>query len=346
MLRSTFFILIFSFINVINGLSQALDEEVGFIYVKAEYLLETGRYDEAVTHYNQVITKDPQYKNALVHRGMAKYALAAYKGAKIDALQHIELLGISDKSAALLGRVFYQMEQYQAAINSLTAAIQLNPNNADFYFWRAQIYEAQGMRLGACNDYETAVNKGNTMALAKSRNFCGNNNTPKQPVNVPSTKNPNPIEATNTEPQNDNANQEEEVLSEGTRESEENTDENVGSGSENEEVVDDTLPPNDDTENNIEIDEELAIMIYGQALGLRKIDEVPSILILADEKGKVALDICVNKEGKVVKAEFNGRLSSIAKKSLVSLAIRKAQEFEFSANQYEMQCGIMIFEIK
>ncbi|MBP6447889.1 MAG: hypothetical protein KA341_13880, partial [Saprospiraceae bacterium] len=45
-------------------IGQALDEETGFIYVKAEYLLETGRYDEAVTNYNLVITKNPGYKNA------------------------------------------------------------------------------------------------------------------------------------------------------------------------------------------------------------------------------------------------------------------------------------------
>jgi hypothetical protein len=48
----------------------------------------------------------------------------------------------------------------------------------------------------------------------------------------------------------------------------------------------------------------------------------------------------------VIKAEFNSRLSTIAKKSLVSLAMRKAREFEFSASSYDMQCGLMIFEIK
>lgn len=43
--------------------AQVLDEETGFIFVKAEYLFETGRYDEAITQYNAVIAKDPKYKN-------------------------------------------------------------------------------------------------------------------------------------------------------------------------------------------------------------------------------------------------------------------------------------------
>ncbi len=346
MLRKTPILLFLLLILAYNrSWSQTLDEELGFIYVKAEYLLETGRYDEAVNHYNQVINKDATYKDALVHRGMAKYALAAYKGAKNDAMQHIELLGISDKSAALLGRAFSQLGQNQAAINSLTAAIQINNSYPDYYLWRAQIYEIQNMRLSACNDYEAAVNKGSLEALAKSRSYCGNissaNTQPNPPSQVPTTKYP-PQNIPVDSPNNDDL-QKDEVLSDGTKEDTEE-DQVPEYGGTNE--MDENMPPEDNTVNRIDIDEELSIEIYGQSLGRRNIHEVPSILILADEKGKVAIDICVDKSGKVTKAEFNGRLSTIAKKSLVSLAIRKAQEFEFKTNQYDMQCGLMVFEIK
>ena len=39
-------------------------------------------------------------------------------------------------------------------------------------------------------------------------------------------------------------------------------------------------------------------------------------------------------------------MSTIVQKSLVSLALRKAKEFEFAAGKYESQCGIIIFEVK
>ena len=71
----------------------------------------------------------------------------------------------------------------------------------------------------------------------------------------------------------------------------------------------------------------------------------PNILILSDTDGTVSVDICVNKRGKVESAEFNSKLSTIATKSLVSLAIRKAKDFWFESNDYKEQCGVIMFKI-
>ena len=111
-------------------------------------------------------------------------------------------------------------------------------------------------------------------------------------------------------------------------------------------VDDPTIPKEDDFRQLVEIDEELSIDIYGQGLGRRKITVVPSILIIADETGTVTLDICVNNLGEVTKAEFNGTMSTIAKKSMVNLALRKAKEFTFEKSVYTNQCGYMVFKVK
>ena len=92
---------------------------------------------------------------------------------------------------------------------------------------------------------------------------------------------------------------------------------------------DGNMPGEDNTPNQIEIDEDLTLIIRGQGLGRRKVLDQPNILILSDEDGTVSIDICVNKRGKVESAEFNSKLSTIAKKSLVSLAIRKSKDFWF-----------------
>lgn len=347
------------------SMAQVLDEETGFIYVKAEYLYETGRYEEAINSFNQVIAKDPKYKDALLHRGAAKYSLAAYKGAKNDAMQSIELKGITSDAAALLGRATFAMGERQSGLNSLSAAIDINRSNASYYEWRAEMYEQTDQKLKACSDYESAMNLGSSMAETKARNLCGITKTKTQPTpqhQHPSGNNGEVI--TKTEPAgvpatDDTKLGENEVLSEGQHEGT-NPDPNHQPANTNPAVdstrvltddseppvVDENLPKNDNTANNFVIDEELSISISGQELGKRKIREIPSILILADENGKVTVDICVNREGTVTKAEFNGSMSTIAKKSLVSLAIRKAREFEFEPGKYDLQCGIMVFNIK
>lgn len=363
-------ILILLFGIALDMKSQTLDEELGFVYVKAEYLYETGRFEEAIVQFNQVIAKDPKYKNALIHRGQAKYALAAYKGAKNDAIQSIDLKGIQSESAALLGRSFGAMNEFEPAISSLSAAIALDSKNYQLYEWRAGLYEVDGQMLKACQDYEAAVLYGSQMAEVKARNLCGSRVKPKTEVvvaapsqngNIPtgnqggnssSESNTNQSESTpaNTTPSDPNQLGENEVLSDGQKSEEsnsQNTDGNPVHVDDSEPaVVDENLPKNDNTVNNLTIDEDLSIAISGQELGVRKIKEVPSILILADENGKVTINVCVNKEGVVTTAEFNGSLSTIAKKSLVSLAIRKAKEFEFERGKYDMQCGIMVFNIK
>ncbi len=345
--------------------AQTLDEELGFVYVKAEYLYETGRFEDAIVQYNQVIAKDPKYKDALIHRGLAKYALAAYNGSKSDALQSIELKGIQSESAALLGRSFGALNNFGPAISCMTAAISLDSKNYKLYEWRAGLYEVDGQMLKACQDYEAAVLNGSQMAEVKARNLCGSRVKPKSDVVVstPPSQNgntssdhqdqnvdPNQGNSTNTTPTDPNQLGENEVLSDGQKSEENNgqpTDSNPVPIDDSEPaVIDENLPKNDNTVNNLTIDDDLSIAISGQELGIRKIKEIPSILILADENGKVTINFCVNKDGVVTTAEFNGSLSTIAKKSLVSLAIRKAKEFEFERGKYDMQCGIMVFNIK
>ncbi|MGB4959871.1 MAG: tetratricopeptide repeat protein [Saprospiraceae bacterium] len=350
--------------------AQALEEEIGFVYVKAEYLYETGRFDEAVTSYNIVISKDAAFKDALIHRGFAKYALAAYKGAKMDAVQSIDLKGINSEAAALLGRAFAAMGDLEAGANSLTAAISLDEKNVKYYEWRASIFEMQKLLIKACSDYEKAMNLGSLSAEVKAKNLCGiaknkqvSNYQPvaiKQPdpVTAPPTSEPKSENIPSSFPSNDEKTRDSTSTGDVTQTIPPTSDQpNIsttqdtlqGDGfmmDDSEPFVDENLPKNDDSVNKFVIDDDLFIEISGQELGLRSIKEIPSILILANENGNVTVNICVNKEGVVTKAEFNATLSTIAKKSMVSLALRKAKEFEFQPGKYDMQCGVMIFHVK
>ena len=95
---------------------------------------------------------------------------------------------------------------------------------------------------------------------------------------------------------------------------------------------------------DIIIDEELTLTI-NSGLGDRQVDQLPNILMLSDQSGKVVLDLCVDDSGKVASAELNSKLSTIFRSSLSSLAIRKAKQLIFMPSLIERQCGLLVFSI-
>lgn len=122
--------LLISIITIFLGVSamhaQTLDEELGFIYVKADYLLETDRYEEAIREFTKIIAKDASYKDVLYKRGKAKYSIAAFKGTKNDLLQSFELVGITPESLQLFGKTQQNLDETEAASVTLKTASMLN----------------------------------------------------------------------------------------------------------------------------------------------------------------------------------------------------------------------------
>lgn len=332
-LKSLFYITVFFFSSANGSFAQELEEEIGFVYVKAEYLFNTGRFEEAIGEFTKVINQNIKFKDALLLRGVSEYEIGRFEAAHKDAIKSIELNGISAGSATLLGRVFAAYKNYDAAINSMTAAISLDNRNADLFMWRGEWLEQAGRLTQACQDYSQAMANGNPNAAGKIKSLCGGkpSNTGKTTPTGPKRQQPEINHQEETQ---------EEVLSEGEREVDDVND--VSDVVE----VEENIPSDDNTVNKFDIDDDLSIEISGQELGHRKIEEVPSIIILADENGKVTINICVNKDGVVTKAEYNAGQSTVSIRSLVSLAIQKAKQFEFEVGKYDSQCGIMVFNIK
>ena len=126
--------------------------------------------------------------------------------------------------------------------------------------------------------------------------------------------------------------EEEEVLSLGDKEEEEDTTEEKPDRDPNEKAI-------------IEIDEIIALEIYGEYLGSRKILDQPNILMLPEEDGIVAVNVCVGSKGRVKTAEYNDELSTIKTQSLISFAIRKAKEFWFAKDRNKEACGVILYKI-
>ena len=354
--------------------AQNLEEEVEFNYIKAKYLMDTERYEDAIREFTKIIEKEKGYKDVYLYRAQAKYAMAAYVGTKKDVLLHMGSKGIDGMAATLLGKADYRMGNNQAAINSLTVAVELNKEDPQVAEFLGNVYEEEDQLLKACEYWTISAKMGSSKSRIKAKNVCGTIiPDPNDVVSVPTQSRVNdqrnPSEnRTEERPsaedmKNDSSTIGEDVgsLGEPTQNGDlqqnnenppsETSDTETMDPSGNDDVtspvvVEEKMPEEDNTPNEIEVDEDLTLVIRGQGLGKRKILDQPNILILSDSDGVVAVDICVNKRGKVESAEFNSKLSTIAKKSLVSLAIRKSKDFWFEKNDYREQCGVIMFKIK
>ena len=378
-------ILLLSVFSFGLGISQSIDEEIEFKYIKAKYLLDTERYEDAIVAFTDIIKQDKLYNDAIIQRARAKYAMAAYQGTKKDILLFAESRGMNADALMLLGKADYKMGNSAAATNSLAIASLVIDDDPQIFEFLGNMYEEEDKIDDACKAWRQAAKMGSSKARINAKKVCGDveEKVEKTKTRVEKSKSKmdgssiprrtkvekptsgeetdemgGETEDTRTDEQkrrdaddslnnprkdstkvDDNGKKEEPV--------EEDTGlEDPALDEEAVEVVEENMPGEDNTPNEIVIDEDLTLIVRGQGLGKRKVLDQPNILILSDEDGTVSIDICVNKRGKVESAEFNSKLSTIAKKSLVSLAIRKSKDFWFEKNDYKEQCGVIMFKIK
>ena len=375
--KSFILIALSSLLFITLGRAQEIESEVEFIYIKAKYLHDTDRHDDAIREFNKVIKENPSYENALVYRAASKYALAAYKGAEMDALEYIQLKGITPEVTNILAKAQLALNLNVAARNSLIASIRLSPNAAEPLELLAQVAYDESEDDEACEYWSNAARLGSTKAAEKLERHCKHLATPVKKVTVPIvTDDEKSQEEADDIPVEEKS---DDVISIGTKleetknettkpETKEGNESSAESSQDSVVVVSDpdlseadhveieTAPlrdPNepaketivDDTPNDIVIDEDLTITIYGQALGKRQLINTPNILMLSESDGKVVIDICVNKQGRIETTSYNAKESTIEKKSLISLALRKSKDFWFEPNDKE-QCGHIVYNVK
>ncbi len=322
------------------GFAQEVEDEVGFIYVKAEYMLETGRYSDAIKQYTEVIRLDPDYKDALIKRAMAKYEMRSYRGVRDDLLKGIKSSGATPEAIRLLGLTDYKLGNHNAAVNTLGTAAKLFPSDGEIYYARGESYLALDMFEDACAEWAAGAKKGNNSSRLQQNKYC--NGVVTRPRDTgSSTSTPSPGRDTPGERTG-------KVDKPGPFKPKPGTDRDVPQQEEEyveeEYVEEETGPPVDDSVNKIEVDETLLLEVRN-GLGSREIIQQPNILILSDSKGDVVVDVCVNERGRVDSAEFNEGESTLDSRSIVSLAVRKAQEFWFEKSEWDEMCGTIIFHI-
>ncbi len=327
---------LFSTLILLLGLTtlnaQSLDEELGFIYVKADYLLETNRYEEAIQEFNKIVEKDPTYKDALFKRAKAKYSIGAFKGTKKDLLQAFDVVGITPESVRLYGKTLKNLDQDEAATTTLATADMLEGRSS---------YPQKNENSNTDTAEEPNEEKGELEKLEDKLSSILDDLLPelKGNENEESTKGEGE-EGGNSETSGDSDREsggwtDIEINKDGDAETSDNNEDRPTQKKEEVNMV---------AVNEIFVDSDLTIIVK-DGLGARKITNQPNILILSDASGEVVVDVIVSGRGKVLDAEFNKDASTISAPSLISLAVRKSKEFEFASSGMDEMTGTFVFKI-
>ncbi len=347
---------------IILSLSQIcqaqLEENSMVLYAKANVLLESGRYDEAVRMYNRILSADENHTNALFSRAKAKYELSAFKGTKNDIMVYIEKVGVDKRVLDLMANTELQLGNLVAAKNYALSALEMDPFDKEMFVTAGDIFLDLSERNDACEHYSLAVNLGSGKATRRINEHCDGYTARKR--NNTSIEDDTDVMVKSEEDNMVKDDMGEEMkkdddgivsLEDIVREAETDpTLESPPTGTSTQRDPDfKSTSKGDDIDINasqtIEIDDLLSITI-NDGLGDRVVESQPNIFMLSDQDGKVVIDLCVDSRGRVTEATFNRDLSNIYRSSLTSLALRKAKEFFFDLSSIDEQCGRLTFNIK
>jgi tetratricopeptide (TPR) repeat protein len=128
---------------------------------------EAKDYDKAVKDYTAAIAAKPE---ATVYEKRAK-AYAA-KGEHEQAIKDFyEVLDRDQESAQAwtgLGISSTQTKEFAVALSAFQKALRLNPNYTEAYYWRAEMFKAQGEKDNASADFKKYLENGNDAMLKES----------------------------------------------------------------------------------------------------------------------------------------------------------------------------------
>ncbi len=298
---------------IATGISaQGLQQELGYIYVTADYMLETDRYDDAIQEFTKIISKDPSYKDVLYKRAFAKHQVGAFEGTKNDLTQSFEVKGITPEGVLLYAKNQRNMGHAEAAAQSMATAEMLPSGGATATSKsRGSTSETNGDTDGGDSELKDEVKKIEDKISSILDDLLPERNGKADGEEGGTTTNEDNSRTTGTD----------------------------------EVVVEEVEPQPDTSEKDIFIDEDVSLVIKN-GLGNRKVLQQPNILILSETTGNVVVDVCVNENGKVTQADYNGPESTLSTQSIISLAVRKAKEFWFEKSGSNETCGTIVYKIK
>jgi tetratricopeptide (TPR) repeat protein len=147
--------------------------------LRANIYQQTGRYEDALADLNVVVGMSPDSYVAIYQRANVEYELEKYTDAKTDFRRLQRLATRSAESYIGLARVAVKENNLGLANEYLDQAVQIDPNNAEYYVRRSSVRQSMGNDQGAVEDLIVAlsIDSKSTRATQGLVNY-GNTNYP------------------------------------------------------------------------------------------------------------------------------------------------------------------------
>lgn len=145
-----FFMVPVAFAQPIDGESKAL--------VDRGWVLENeGKYDEALSLYDQALELDSNNYLAYKHRGTVNIRMKNYDQAEREFAKAIDLAPNHASTYYNRGLMYYEMGEYDKSVSDYSRAIELEPHYANALMNRAAAYLKKGDLVKASADYRRYV---------------------------------------------------------------------------------------------------------------------------------------------------------------------------------------------
>ena len=131
-------------------------------------------YEGAISDYTKAIEINPNYEKAYFNRGLAKRKINDYFGAIAD---YKKAIVINPQYAAAYNNIAFikrkkEINDNYGAIIYASIAIEIDPNDSNYYLNRGVAKENLGDMKGACDDWRKASSLGNESTAKWVRDQC------------------------------------------------------------------------------------------------------------------------------------------------------------------------------
>jgi tetratricopeptide (TPR) repeat protein len=133
-----------------NATIQAFNEGVKYFNAK--------QYDQAISRFNEAISGDPDFVEALFARGACRYYLKSMDGALFDLNDTLRLKPDYWAARSMRGAVNYESDRWDDAVSDFNAVLKEEPHDAQSLLGRAVILLKRNDLAGAARDFKGFLN--------------------------------------------------------------------------------------------------------------------------------------------------------------------------------------------
>ena len=142
-----YLLLIFAVVFIFTGCSTKDSMfKKGVVYAKA------GKRDAALTMYNKVLKKDPNYFSALVNRAIIFEQMGDDTRAEQDYKRAYKVNPYNSMLLENMGAFYFKKKYPMDALSYLNKSLDSNPKNASALLTRASVYHSLGYNNRAMED--------------------------------------------------------------------------------------------------------------------------------------------------------------------------------------------------